>query len=101
MRSGGALLSSSFLRRGGERLRAFGIVAIDGHGLQAELPGLDVGLHDVFDGGFLGHVDGLADGAGKERLRGGHHVQVAAPGDGAAAADGSEASNRKPAGARA
>ena len=62
-----------FLAGGGKRLRTLGIVAIDGHGLQPELPRFDVGLHDVFDRGFLGHVDGLADGAGKERLRRRHH----------------------------
>ena len=58
---------------------------VDGYGLQAGLPGLNVGLHDVFDGGFLGHVDGLADRAGKERLRRRHHLQMAAPSDRASA----------------
>ena len=32
-----------------ERLRALGAVAVDGHGLQAELPGLDVGVLDLLD----------------------------------------------------
>ncbi len=45
----------------------------------------DVGLHDVFDRGFLEHVDRFADCARKERLDSGHHVQMSAPGDGAAA----------------
>ena len=59
-----------------ERLRLLASVAIDGDRLQAQLPGLDVGFHDVVDGGVLGQVDGLGDGAGDERLRGGHHPQV-------------------------
>jgi len=40
----------------------FAIVAVDGNGLETHLPGVDVELFDVFDGGFFGHVDGLADG---------------------------------------
>ena len=39
-------------------------------------------LLDVFDGGFFGHVDGLADSAGQERLDGGHHLDVAEVVDG-------------------
>ena len=67
-----------------KRLRALGIVAIDGHGLQSEFPGLGVGLHDVFDRRFFRHVDGLADRAGNERLRCRHHAEVTAPGNRAA-----------------
>ena len=85
--SGGRLLLGA---RGGKRLAALGIVAIDGHGLEAQLPRFDIGLHDVFDRGFLGHVDGLADGAGEEGLHGRHHLQMAAPGDGASAAGRSQ-----------
>ena len=78
----GVLLGSG----GGKRLAALGVVAVDGDGLDAQLPRFDVGLHDVFDRGLLGHVDGLADGAGEEGLRRRHHLQVAAPGDGASSA---------------
>ncbi len=33
-----------------EGLRALGVVAVDGYGLEALTPGLDVGLGDVVDG---------------------------------------------------
>src|SRR5262249_38520874 len=48
-----------FLRGGHERLRFLRSVAINGHGLEAELPGLDVGVHDVLDRHRFGQVDGL------------------------------------------
>ena len=34
-----------------EGLGAFGAVAIDGDGFEAQAPGLDIGLGDVLDGG--------------------------------------------------
>ena len=60
-----------------ERLGALGSVAVDGDGFEAETPGFDVGLGDVVDGGIVGQVDGLRDGAGEEGLGGGHHLDVA------------------------
>src|SRR6185436_16337878 len=51
-------------------LRPLAAVAIDRNRLGAQLPGLNVGLLDFFDRGFLRHVDRLADRAGDERLRG-------------------------------
>ena len=84
-RAGGyGLFRGDFLLSSGvEWLGALGIIAVDGYRLEPGLPRLNVGLHDVFDGGFFGHVDGLADRSGKKRLSGGHHFQVPAPRDGA------------------
>ena len=53
-------------------------------------PALDVGLLDILDGRFLGQVDGLGDGAGDERLRGAHHLDVTQPVDRARAILGLE-----------
>ncbi len=89
-----------FIAGSGERLRAFRVVAIDGHGLHAQLPGLNIRLHDVFDRGIFGHVDGLADSAGEKGLGRRHHFQVAAPGDGTPA-DGCERAIENRQGARA
>ncbi len=75
---------------GVERLRTLGAVAIDGDRFEAELPGLDVGLHDVVNGGVLGKIDGLGDGAGDEGLSGGHHLDVSHVRDGAGALGGLE-----------
>jgi len=55
---------------------------------EAKLPGLNVGVHDVFDRGIFRHVDGLADGAGEEGLGRRHHLDVTAPGDGTSAGGG-------------
>ena len=63
---------------GVERLRALRAVAINGHALEAHLPGLNVSVADFLDGAFVGHVDGLGNRAADERLRGGHHFQVRA-----------------------
>jgi hypothetical protein len=60
-------------------------VAIDGDRLQPQLPRLDVGFHDLFDGGVLRHVDGLGNCAGDERLRRRHHAQMSHVVDGARA----------------
>ncbi len=73
-----------------ERLGALGVVAVDGDGLEALAPGLDVGLGDVFDGGVLREVDGLRDGSGEEGLGGGHHLDVAHVVDGAGSLGGLE-----------
>src|SRR5205823_5752247 len=61
-------LETRLVFRGGERLRALAAVAVDGDGLEAELPGLVVRLLDLFDGGVARHVDGLGDRAADERL---------------------------------
>ena len=61
---------------GVERLRALRAVAVNGHALQAHLPRLHVGVADVLDRAFVGHVDRLRDGAADERLRGAHHLQM-------------------------
>jgi len=53
--------------RGGRRLLLGGrqglaqlaVVAVDGHGLEAETPRLHVGLFDVVDRALLGQIDGL------------------------------------------
>ena len=42
------------------------------------------------DGAVVGEVDGFGDGAGEEGLGGGHHLDVAEPGDGAGALGGLE-----------
>jgi hypothetical protein len=75
---------------GVEGLGALGAVAVDGYGLEALAPGLDVGLGDVVDGAVVGQVDGLGDGSGEEGLGGGHHLDVAHVGDGAGALGGLE-----------
>ena len=44
---------------------------VNGYGLEAHLPPVNVGLHDFFHGGVLGHVDRLGYGPGQEGLDGG------------------------------
>src|SRR5207245_5807143 len=73
-----------------EGLGAFGSVAVDGDGFDALTPGFEVGVGDVFDGGVVGHVDGLGDGSGEEGLGGGHHEDVCEVVDGAGARGGLE-----------
>ena len=77
---------------GGHGLAHLGAVAVEGHGLQHELPAGLVDAADLGHGGFRGQVDGLADGAAEEGLGRAHHAQVAHGGDiapaGAAAAVG-------------
>ena len=89
---GGSALDGLLLLAVGdvEGLRALRSVAIDGDGLEAETPGFEVGLGDVVDGAVVGQVDGLRDGAGEERLGGGHHLDVAHVVDGAGALGGLE-----------
>ena len=60
-----------------QRLGDLAVVAVDGDGLEPELPGVDVELLDVFDRDLLGHVHGLGDGARDERLHRAHHPHVA------------------------
>ena len=60
-----------------QRLRQLRAVAVERVGLQAELPGQEVGRLAVLDGGLVRHVDGLGDGAGDERLRRRQHADVA------------------------
>ena len=66
-------------------MRLLASIAIDGDGFESQLPGLEVGLHDVFDGGVVGQIDGLRNRAGDEGLRGRHHFQMAHVMDGARA----------------
>ena len=73
-----------------EGLGSLGAVAVDGDGLDAEAPGLHVGVGDVLDGAVVGEVDGLGDGSGEEGLGGGHHLDVAHVVDGAGSLGGLE-----------
>ena len=73
-----------------EGLRALGVVAVDGYGLDSATPALEVGSGDVVDGAVLREVDGLGDGSGEEGLGGGHHLDVAHVVDGAGALGGLE-----------
>ncbi len=59
------------------RLRKLGAVAIKRVGLECQLPGQHVGVLAVLDGCVVRHVDRLGDRARYERLRGGHHANVA------------------------
>ena len=69
------------VRRGVERLRELGAVAVQGHRLEHAAPGEVVGPLDVLDGGVHGHVDGLADRARDEGLGRRHHPDVRLGGD--------------------
>src|SRR5208282_2883411 len=64
------------LPAGVERLRALGSVAVNGDRLEAELPGGEVSLGNFVHGRFGGHVDGLGNRAGDERLHRTHHLEV-------------------------
>ena len=86
----GSLLVGVGLGGDVEGLGALGVVAVDGYGLEALTPGLEVGLGDVVDGAVLREVDGLGDGSGEEGLGGGHHLDVAHVVDGAGALGGLE-----------
>ena len=61
---------------GVERLAQLRAVAVQGVGLEHQLPAQQVGLLDVLDGGLVRHVDRLGDRPGDERLGGGHHADV-------------------------
>ena len=73
------------LLRGRERLRHLAVVAVDGHGLDPEAPGVDVQLLDVLDRHVLGHVDRLGDGPADEGLDRPHHADVTRVVDGVVA----------------
>ena len=60
-----------------QRLRELGAVAVERVGLEAELPGQQVGRLAVLDRGVVRHVDGLGDRARDERLRRRQHADVA------------------------
>jgi hypothetical protein len=72
----GQRLDRTLLLGGGQRLGHLAVVAVDGDGLHAEAPGVDVELLHLLDRGLLGEVDGLGDGAGDEGLDGRHHPHV-------------------------
>src|SRR5208337_267671 len=57
-------------------LRLLAAVAIHRDRFQAKLPGLQISVHDVFDRGVLGKIDGLRYSSGDKRLRRRHHAQV-------------------------
>ena len=80
-----AMAALDHVQNHAERLHALGVVAVNGDRFQPQLPGLGVGVHDLLDGGLLGHVDGLRDGAGDEGLHRRHHLHVAHVVDGALA----------------
>ena len=62
---------------GVERLNALGVVTVNGNGLQAQTPTLNVGVHGLFYCRLFRHVDGLRNCAGNERLHRRHHAHVA------------------------
>src|SRR3954453_17357291 len=68
-----------------QRLGGLGAVAVDRESLEALLPAVAVGVGDVGDRLRLRQVDRLRDRAREERLRRGHHVDVAGVRDGALA----------------
>ena len=86
---GGGWLRRRFVA-GGQGLSHLAVVPVDGDRLQAEPPRLHVQLLDVIDGDVLGHVAGLGDGPGQERLDGTHHPDVAHVVDGVVAHGGGE-----------
>ena len=67
----------ALLRVGAQRLRGLRAVAVDRERLDAEAPGLDVGVGDVVDRRVVRHVDRLRDRARDERLDRAHHLDVA------------------------
>ncbi len=81
----GDLVGRALLLGHGQGLGHLAVVPVDGHGLHAELPGVDVELLDVLDGDVLGHVHRLGDGAGDERLHRAHHPDVTRVVDGVVA----------------
>ena len=66
-----------------QRLRLLAAVPVDGHRLEAELPGCEVRLLDVLDRALLRHVDGLRNSTREEGLDRVHHLDVAHVVDGA------------------
>ena len=74
-----------FLLRHRQRLGDLAVVAVDGDGLHAHLPGVDVELLDLLHRRLLGHVDRLGQSARDERLDRRHHPHVARVVDGVVA----------------
>ena len=72
----GFLRACRLRSRRAQRLRFLAPIAIDSHGLQAQLPGLKIGFHDLFDRGRLRQIDRLRNRPRDERLRRRHHPQV-------------------------
>ena len=72
-------------------MRTLGSVAVDGHRLEAQTPGLGIGLDNVVEGRVVGQVDGFRDGSGEERLGRSHHLDMAGGVDGARPFAGLEA----------
>ena len=70
---------------GAQRLRLLASVTIDCDRLDAELPGLQIRLHDVFNRSVVGKIDRLRDRSRDERLRGRHHAEMPHVSDGARA----------------
>ena len=68
-----------------QRLRLLAAIAINCHCLQPQLPRLKISLHDVFNRGILGKIDGLRYSSGDKRLSSRHHAQMSHVGDGARA----------------
>ena len=62
---------------GHQHLVGLRAIAVDCNSLQTQLPGLYVSILDLLDGCRGRHVHGLRDCAGKKRLRGCHHLDVA------------------------
>ena len=60
----------------GERLGPLRAVTIDGDGLQAHLPSIDVGLHDLVHGDSIRHVDCLGNCSADKWLDRAHHLDV-------------------------
>ena len=74
--TGGVVDTVDILLGGRQRLGHLAVVAVDGDGLDAELPGIDVELLDLVDRDLFRKVDGLGDGPGDERLHRAHHADV-------------------------
>ncbi len=59
-----------------QRLRALGVVPVDGDCFHSHFPGLHESIHDFLDGDVLRHVHRLGNGAGNEGLHRAHHLDV-------------------------
>ena len=73
----GGRLALGLLGVGAQGLGGLGAVAVDRQRLDAAIPGLDVGVGDVLDGGGLGQVHRLAHRSTDEWLHRAEHLQVA------------------------
>ena len=61
---------------GGEGLREFGAISVDGDSFESEFIGLVMDVFDVIEGGVGGEIDCFGDSARDEGLNGGHHGDV-------------------------